>query len=244
MSRLQAALIHLGISLLAFAGIVYLVMVRWYPDFLFQTDGGWQGLRILLGVDLVLGPLLTFIVYRAGKPGLRFDLSVIGIVQVSCLAAGLWIVHSERPLAIVYVDGGFFSVNAKSFDEVGAPVPDLDSMPGNHPKWVSVNVPVDLTAQSDLRQRMLGNHRMLATVSDLYVPFDPQQVERSEARPLDEIVSRDRDARATQSWLDAYGGVLSDYVFYRYGGQYSIAYLGFNAANGEFVGYLDMPAKR
>ena len=103
--------------------LAYLVVKVWYPDFFFQTDGGWQGLRLLLGVDLVLGPLLTLIVYRAGKPGLRFDLTVIGVVQVVCLAAGVWIVRGERPLAIVYIDGSFYSVTAQSFKEVDVPVP-------------------------------------------------------------------------------------------------------------------------
>ena len=80
-------------SLAIFAALAYLVVEIWYPDFFFLTDGGWQGLRLLLGVDLVLGPLLTLIVYRNGKPGLRMDLTMIGIVQASCLAAGVWLNH-------------------------------------------------------------------------------------------------------------------------------------------------------
>ena len=43
---------------------------------------------------------------------------MIGVVQVVCLAAGVWIVHGERPLAIVYVDGSFYSVTAQSFKEI------------------------------------------------------------------------------------------------------------------------------
>ena len=105
--------------------LAYLVVKVWYPDFFFQTDGGWQGLRLLLGVDLVLGPMLTLIVYRAGKPGLRFDLTVIGLVQLICLTAGVWIVHGERPLAIVYTDGSFYSVTAQSFKEI-----DISGNPG------------------------------------------------------------------------------------------------------------------
>src|SRR5215470_6530302 len=110
MNRIQAFLIHLGISLTIFGVLAYIVFAVWYPDFFFYTDGGWQGLRLLLGVDLVLGPLLTLIVYRAGKPGLRFDLTAIGTFQAACLAVGVWIVHGERPLAIVYVDGSFYTI--------------------------------------------------------------------------------------------------------------------------------------
>jgi hypothetical protein len=243
-SRLHAFLIHLGISLAVFGAAAYAVVAIWYPDFLFETDGGWQGLRILLGVDLVLGPLLTLIVYRAGKPGLRFDLTAIGVVQAACLAAGIWVVHAGRPLAIVYVDGSFYSVSAQSFIEVGAAVPDLDEFPGNYPKWVSVDIPADYEEQSVLRAAMLGRGRMLATLSERYVPFEPEQIDGREARAVDEIVDQDHDAAASQTWLAEHGGGLTDYRYYPFGARYAFAYLGFDANDGRFVGYLKTPAPR
>ena len=36
--------------------IGYLILFHWYPDFFFASDGGWQGIRIIAFVDLVLGP--------------------------------------------------------------------------------------------------------------------------------------------------------------------------------------------
>lgn len=244
MSRVQAFLIHLGISLSIFGVLAYLVVTVWYPDFFFETDGGWQGLRLLLGVDLVLGPLLTLIVYRAGKPGLRFDLSVIGVVQFACLAAGVWIVHGERPLALVYVDGTFYSVTAQSFREIDAPVPDLDSLPGSYPKWVSVDLPSDYEEQSDVRLEMFHQGRMLATLSDRYVPFQVEQMDRREARNAKEIVDQDRDAQASRKWTTKHGGNMADYRFYPFGARYVFAYLGFDGGTGNFVGYLKTPAPR
>ena len=41
-----------------------------------------------VGKTTVVGPLLTLIVFRAGKPGMKFDLAVIGLVQVAALAYG------------------------------------------------------------------------------------------------------------------------------------------------------------
>jgi hypothetical protein len=242
LTRFQAFLIHLGISLSIFGVLAYLVVNVWYPDFFFQTDGGWQGLRLLLGVDLVLGPLLTLIVYRAGKPGLRFDLTVIGIVQAVCLAAGVWIVHGERPLAIVYIDGSFYSVTAQSFKEVSAPVPDLDALPGPYPKWVSVKLPSDPEDQSVVRGEMFRSGRMLSTLSDRYFPFGHADVDVHEARNLAEVKDQDRDSMALQNWTARYGGKPDDYDFYLYGARYAYAYLGFSKATGQFVGFLDTPA--
>ena len=238
MSRFQAFLIHLGISLSIFAVLAYFVVDVWYPEFFFSTDGGWQGLRLLLGVDLVLGPLLTLIVYRAGKPGLRFDLTVIGLIQAACLAAGVWIVHGERPLAIVYVDGSFFSVTAQSFREVNVPVPDLDALPGPYPKWVSVKLPTDYGEQSNIRREMLVNERMLSTRSENYVPFDVADLDEKEARSEEEIKDRDRDSRALPRWFTQHGGEFGDYRFYLFGARYAYCYLGFDAKRDRLVGLL------
>ncbi|MCG6936115.1 MAG: hypothetical protein LJE73_09510, partial [Proteobacteria bacterium] len=70
-SRWRAFLIHLGISLVIFLILAYIILIKWYPVPFFYTDGGWQGVRIVAAVDLVLGPLLTLLVYKHGKPGLK-----------------------------------------------------------------------------------------------------------------------------------------------------------------------------
>ena len=244
MSRWQAFLIHLGISLTAFGAIAYCAVSIWYPDFLFTTDGGYQGLRLLLGVQLVVGPLLTLIVYRNGKRGLRTDLTIIGALQVACLSMGVWIVYAERPLAIVYVDGSFYTVSAQTFREVNEPIPDLDAFPGAYPKWLSVSLPQDYTEQSMIRGKMLGQGRMLATLSSRYVPFRMEDIDPREARTVSEILDRDRDTAATQLWLQAHAGSLDDYRYFPFGARYAFAYLGFDGTDGRFAGYLATPAPR
>jgi hypothetical protein len=243
-NKAQAFSTHLGISLAIFVALAYLVIKAWYPDFFFQTDGGWQGLRLLLGVDLVLGPLLTLIVYRKGKPGLRFDLTAIGIVQASCLAAGVWIVHGERPLAIVYSDGAFYSVTAESFREVNVPVPDLDALPGPYPKWISVKLPKDYDAQSAIRREMLVSGRMLSTRSENYAPFDLKDLDEKEAHHAKELEDRDRDSHALPRWLAEHGGEIGDYGFYLFGARYAYCYLGFDAKRERLLGLLPVPAPR
>ena len=107
MSRYQACFYHFLISLAVFVGLAYLVLYRWYPDFFFAIDGGWEGMRIIIGVDLILGPLLTLVGVKSGKPGLKFDLTMIGITQIACLLAGLFIVYSERPIFFIYYEEHF-----------------------------------------------------------------------------------------------------------------------------------------
>jgi hypothetical protein len=78
-SRYEACFYHFLISLLVFAGLAYLILYQWYPGFFYAIDGGWEGMRIIVGVDLILGPILTLVVFKAGKPGLRFDLTMVAI---------------------------------------------------------------------------------------------------------------------------------------------------------------------
>ena len=237
MHRVHAFLIHLGISLTIFGVLAYFVMKVWYPDFFFETDGGWQGLRLLLGVDLVLGPLLTFIVYKAGKPGLRLDLTIIGTVQLMCLAAGVWIVHDGRPLAIVYVDGFFYTVCAQSFREVDAGIPDLSSFSGAFPKWVKVQLPNDLEEQSEIRGKMLRSNRMLATLSDYYVPFPT--VDSNEANSLNQISRNDQNPAAIQRWIGKYRDDAAQFDYYLLGARYTYGYLAFDSEDHHVVGFLD-----
>ena len=96
MNRFTAFATHIGISLVLFLVFGFLILYHWYPSIFFATDGGWQGIRIVAFVDLVLGPTLTLAVFKVGKPGLKTDLTLIGILQTVCLIAGTYVVYSER----------------------------------------------------------------------------------------------------------------------------------------------------
>ncbi len=63
-NRYQAFGLHLGISFLIFMILASIIIFFWYPGFLFSTDGGWQGIRLIAGVDLVIGPFLTLMIYK------------------------------------------------------------------------------------------------------------------------------------------------------------------------------------
>lgn len=101
MSRWNAAGIHLAISATIGAAVLALLFFVWYPAPYFRASGGMDLTMILLGVDLVLGPLLTLVVFKAGKKSLRFDLSVIGVLQLSALLYGVHVISEARPVFIV-----------------------------------------------------------------------------------------------------------------------------------------------
>lgn len=103
-SRLLAAGIHLMLSLAVAAAAAGLVFGLWYPYPYRELSGGRQLFFIVVVVDVVLGPLLTFTVFNRAKASrvLRRDLAVIGLLQVAALTYGLWTVAVARPVHLVF----------------------------------------------------------------------------------------------------------------------------------------------
>ncbi|MEQ8954325.1 MAG: hypothetical protein RL120_09345, partial [Gammaproteobacteria bacterium] len=150
------------------------ILVLWYPGILFNVDGGWTGLRIVIGVDLVLGPLLTLVVFKSGKPGLRFDLTCIGTAQAICMAAGMWIVYQERPLALVLAHDTIYSLAKQEFTELGRDWTMLQDFPGPYPKLVYTELPDNYIAAeiAAIRSQFIG---------------DPLYIQTERYRPLPQL---------------------------------------------------------
>ena len=102
--RLRAATIHLGLSALVAAGAALLVFALWYPYPYRIVSGGSDLFLLVVSVDVVLGPLITFAVFNRAKPWseLRRDLVVVGLLQLAGLAYGLWTVDRARPVHMVF----------------------------------------------------------------------------------------------------------------------------------------------
>src|SRR5919108_4111834 len=107
LTRWRAAAAHLAISAGIAAAVLGLMLVFWYPPPLFQAMGGIGLALILVGVDVVMGPALTLVVFKSGKPGLKFDLAAIAICQLAALAYGCHIISLARPAYIVFVKDQF-----------------------------------------------------------------------------------------------------------------------------------------
>jgi hypothetical protein len=117
-TRRQAFLAHLWISLVIFAAVLYFMIFQWYTSYYFHIDGGYRGSATIFLVNIVLGPGLTLLVFRPGKPGLKFDMIVIFAIQVLALGWGIWWVYSERPALTVFYDGEFVCMKHSEVPEV------------------------------------------------------------------------------------------------------------------------------
>jgi hypothetical protein len=126
-AKLKASGIHLAISAMIFVGILYLILVEWYPEPFFTASGGWSGIKLMAAVDLVLGPSLTFIIFNntKAKREIVMDLSIIAVVQFSALIWGGMQVYSERPVALVMWEGIFYTVTEDYYNKQDLSLDDI-----------------------------------------------------------------------------------------------------------------------
>ena len=127
MNRYQAFGSHLLISLVIFAVILVCITQYWYPGILFDTGNGWKAIGLIIGIDLVLGPLLTLLVFNPKKNSLKFDLSVIAAVQVAALSYGTWTIYQSHPVAVAFINNHFVTLynNAELTKEVKPLIQEL-----------------------------------------------------------------------------------------------------------------------
>jgi len=176
-TRYGAFAYHLLFSAIIFAILAYLIVFVWYPGFLFWTDGGWQGVRLIAGVDLVLGPFLTLIIYKATKPTLKFDLAVIACVQIVALAYGAWLVHEERPRAVVFADAMIRPLAATVFPSVveEEALKSINKIGGGSLAWLYVDVKKQIDESMDDMARIEASMRELKENGLFHVRYEAYQ---------------------------------------------------------------------
>jgi hypothetical protein len=192
--RIRAAAIHLGISLALAALAALLVFFVWYPYPYREISGGRELFFLLVGVDVVMGPLLTLAVFDTRKPfrELRRDIAVIAVLQLAALGYGLWTVAIARPVHLVFEIDRFRVVHAVDVPpELLARAPlGLRQLPLTGPTLLSVRDFRDANESFELTMAALQG-AALGARPDLWQDYDrarPQVLAR--ARSLVELKTR------------------------------------------------------
>lgn len=100
--RIKFFLGHLSISFLIASLVVGIVFFIWYPAPLAEAVGVTHIFLMMLIIDVIVGPTLGFIVYKKDKKKLKFDLSIIILIQLSALIYGVYSIAQGRPVWIAY----------------------------------------------------------------------------------------------------------------------------------------------
>ena len=208
-TRWQASGVHLAISVAIALSVLTVMLVVWYPWPLFQTMGGAGLLLILCGVDVVIGPLLTLIVFRQGKPGLKLDLAAIALVQVAALAYGSHVVFLARPAFIVFVKDQFQVAIAADMDPARlakAKYLQFREVPVSGPLLAVADMPSDPAERNKLVEAALAGID-LEQFPETFVPYSQRTAKVLEiAQPIARIRrSEPQTGRIIDEWLAGSG---------------------------------------
>lgn len=192
-SRLFAFLFHLFISALIASAVIGAVFWIWYPRPLHEAVGVTEIFLMLLSVDVIIGPLLTLIVYKPNKPSLKFDLSVIAFFQICALSYGIHTVFQGRPAFIVFAKDRFEIARASDLDPTST---DKAVNSGNSsaiagwskPHWVGALAPLDLKRKNEILFKSVQGGPDWPLLPELYVPLTEVKNQMlTKAKPLQEL---------------------------------------------------------
>lgn len=208
-ARLKAFLLHLAASALIALLALLLVFRLWYPAPQHEALGVTHIFLLLLLIDVILGPLLTLLVYKTGKKTLVMDLTIIAALQLAALGYGLWTVAEGRPAWIVYNANRFDAVSVVDIDtrQLDEAQPQFRNAPWTGPQWAGATQPDNIEQRNNILFEAVQGGSDIAQRPNLYRPLaEMAQAIRQHAQPLAKL-NDFNDATAVrdalQSWPDA-----------------------------------------
>ena len=240
-TRWKAASIHFGLCAVLYVVLLYLMVFHWYPQPYFAADGGWEGVRLITGVDLVLGPLLTLIVFKAGKPGLRRDLTFIGIVQTVALVWGTWLVYDQRIAMVTYADGTFYTLTNEQLHSAGGKALQIAEQAKTIPPYGFVRLPADRRERQKLRLETLLQGTTVHQLGDRYEPLEKSNLQEvlAQGQNAEQYASKSEGNRQElERFLSRHGGKAENYAFLPLTCRYQELLLALRRADGNVVDSL------
>jgi hypothetical protein len=244
LTRQRAALLHFLISVVVFSAVIVPLLIMWYPPPLFFADGGWNVIQIAAGVDVFLGPMLTLVVFKHGKKGLKVDLTVIALLQIAALAWGVHLMYQERPLFLAFAGDRFGAVTEGQIDSSKRPLEELLKLGGDNPVRVMVKLPDDPIEAMQLRMAQLARGNSLFSAADHYEAMTPDNLRIVYGKSVDVQALLQANPQY-QSDYDALirktGLAAGDLAFLPLMARYHNVIVVLRRADGSMAGSLNIP---
>jgi hypothetical protein len=210
-NRIRQAALASGLHFLASCSIVILasalVFLVWYPYPYRDLSGGRELFLLVMGVDIVCGPLLTLVLFNPVKPKAELwrDMALVVLIQLGALGYGLWSVWQARPLYLVLEVDRYKVVTRPVVDEVAlATLPsELQSRWWAGPMVVGVREPKDVQEREKIMFESVQGGRDYAERPEFYLPYEGENALKSlkSAKPLAEFLKRWPDQQAAAEKL-------------------------------------------
>ncbi len=213
-NKLKASLIHLGLSILLVGLIIGSILFFFFPRLFIGISDFKEIATILISVDLILGPLLTFVVFQPKKKSLKFDLSVIAAIQLSALIYGAYALYQVHPVFITFNIDRFTIVSAKDAEPEKAQYDEYRVSKFTSGKLAFAKMPEDEEKQKEIMIRAALGGGDLDQHVEYYEPYE-NHINQILAKSLDrEIILAAADSdKKILSFLKKHEGELDNYVF-------------------------------
>lgn len=216
----KAAGFHFLGSLLVAALAAALVFLVWYPHPYGQLSGGFKLFLILVGVDVVCGPLLTLVLFNPKKPRreLITDMALVVLIQLAALAYGLHTAYVARPLFLVHEVDRFRVITAGDYGDVDVSEAIARLDPALQPGWlkgpatVGIRDPKDAKERQDVMFESTFGGRDYSQRPEFYVSYDADYQGKAlvRAKPLTSFIGRYPDTANEAESMLAKAGVVMD----------------------------------
>ena len=241
MTRWKASFIHLLISLAVIGAVAAYIIYFWYPPALITMAKADRLLMLIGGIDLIVGPLLTLIIYKAGKASLRMDLTVIALVQAAFLSFGLLTMFESRPVFVVASSNMFdlvFATEISSEQLAQARIAEYKTLGFTKPKLVGAKMPTDVNEKMHILNSALSGAGDLQTMPKYYVEYQhiiPDILKNSLPLKANKYASEQAIAVMVDA-SKAYGRNPNDVRYMRLGSTRGFAVMLVDAKTGQVVG--------
>lgn len=197
----KAAGIHLlcSLALALLAALVVLGLL--YPFPYRELSGGRELFLLIVAVDVVCGPLLTFVLFNPAKPKRELwqDLGLVALLQLLALGYGIWTTWQARPLYLAMEVDRFKVVMSADIDhEVLATLPpSLRPLTFGGVRTVALRPPNDIKEKNKVLFESVQGGRDYAERPEFYLPYEGAAAlaALNRARPLEPFLQKYPDQR-------------------------------------------------
>ncbi len=210
--KFKASFLHFLLSAIAISLIFLTVVLLWFPSPFLALTNFKDIATIVIAVDLVLGPLLTFVVFNPKKKSLKKDLAVIVSIQIVALLYGIYTLFLIHPVYITFHGNAFNMVIAKQATPEKAKYEQLKVSKLSKPTFVYMKS--NKKTRDQIFAETVNGGRDIEAHAELYEPYE-NHLDTILENSLDMVKLFDKKnlTPSSENFLKKYNHSKDDYAY-------------------------------
>ena len=240
--RIKLALRNLYISQAVIFAFLLFAYFVWFPHSFSKLGGFSETALMLIFVDLVLGPLLVFIVYKEGKRFLAFDINTLLAIQLGAFVFGAYSLYLKHPAYAVFTVDRFTLANVSQLYPQQHWLEQIRASFFSSPQFVIAKSPDNAKKRNALMFNVLLNGE--PDINERPALFEPleQHIDTvfSKSIPINQLFQNSKTKEKLTQFYKQYGGKPSDYAYFPLVGNNKKDMIWvFNRSTAQAIGIID-----